>query len=211
MTAFIIIFFGLTMLYAGSSSRLEMFIKAIAVQGFLLFLLVIINFDKKNIANMIFLCFETLAVKAILIPAILITVVRKNEIHRDIPPNIPNFFSLLITSAILGLGFYITYWMSDSSGAVRPFYFGISISTLVTGLFIIVTRKKIITHIMGFMFIENGTFLLSLAIAKEMPFVVSLGVLLDIFIAVYLLGLFVNRIQDRFEEIHVDTIAKLKD
>ncbi len=211
MKQFVIILFGLTMLYVGSTSRIEAYIKALSAQGALLFLLVLLDSASAHLGNTLFLSFETLIVKAVLIPAFLIKIVRKNDINRELEPNIPNFFSLLITSVIFTLGFYVTYWMSDPSGAVRPFYFGVSISTLITGFFVIITRKKIITHVMGFMLIENGIFLLALAIAREMPFIVALGVLLDIFMAVYLLGLFVNKIQDAFSEIHVDTLAKLKD
>ena len=211
MIQFLIILFGLTMLYVGSMSRVEAYIKALAVQGIILFLIVIIDYGTENLPNMLFLSAETLIVKAILIPIVLIKVVRKNGIHRELEPYIPNFFSLLITSIIFALGFYIAYWMTDNSGAVRPFYFGVSISTLVTGFFVIMTRKKIITHVMGYMLIENGIFLLALSIAREMPFIVALGVLLDIFIAVYLLGLFVNKIQDVFAEIQIDNLSTLKD
>ncbi len=91
------------------------------------------------------------------------------------------------------------------------FFFGVSLSIIVSGLFIIITRKKIITQVMGFMLMENGIFLLTLSASREMPFIVALGVLLDIFMAIYLLGLFVNKIHDAFEEIHVDTLQKLKD
>ncbi len=199
------------MLYIGSASRIEAYIKAIAVQGLLLFLLVLIDYKSANLANTLFLSFETLIVKAVLIPVVLITVVRKNGIHREIEPYIPNFFSLIITSLIFGLGLYVAYLASGNSVSMRPLYFGVSISTIITGLFIIITRKKIITHVMGYMLLENGIFMLSLAAAAEMPFIVALGVLLDIFMAVYLLGLFVNRIHDKFSGIHVDSLQKLKD
>jgi hydrogenase-4 component E len=142
---------------------------------------------------------------------VLITSVRKNGIHREIEPNIPSFFSLIITSIIFALGFYAAYLASKSSVPVRPFYFGVSLSVIIGGLFIIITRKKIITHVMGFMLMENGIFLLTISASREMPFIVALGVLLDIFMAVYLLGLFVNKIHDTFEEIQADTLQKLKD
>ena len=61
------------------------------------------------------------------------------------------------------------------------------------------------------MLIENGIFLLALSIAKEMPFIVAMGVLLDIFMAVYIFGLFVNKIQDVFTEIKIDNLSNLKD
>jgi hydrogenase-4 component E len=64
---------------------------------------------------------------------------------------------------------------------------------------------------MGFVMMENGIFLLSLSFAGEMPFIVNLGVLLDLFIAVFLLGLFVSRINSTFDELEVDMLSELKD
>ncbi|HAO20544.1 MAG TPA: hydrogenase, partial [Desulfobacteraceae bacterium] len=114
-------------------------------------------------------------------------------------------------SVIFALGFYAAYWSIGKAPDVRPLYFGTSVSTIIIGLLMIVTRKKIITHVIGFMLIENGIFCLALSIAKEMPFIVALGVLLDLFIAVYLFGLFINKIHDTFAETDVQTLSHLKD
>lgn len=211
MIPFMLILFGLTMLYTGVTSRVEAFIKVLAAQGIILFVLVLLDFGDDSIANMLFILFETLIVKGGLIPVILFIVVRKNNIFREIEPNIPFYFSLFITSMIFALGFYVTYITVGIKGTVRPLYFGISISTIVTGFVIIMTRKKVITHVMGYIVIENGIFLLTLSVAKEMPFIVSLGVLLDIFIGIYLLGLFVNKIQDTFSGLNISSLTKLKD
>jgi hydrogenase-4 component E len=82
---------------------------------------------------------------------------------------------------------------------------------MLTGFFIIATRKKLITHIMGYMILENGIFLLSLSAAKEMPFIVNLGVSMDIFIGVFLAGIFINRIKTNFDQHDIDDISRLKD
>ena len=58
---------------------------------------------------------------------------------------------------------------------------------------------------------ENGIFLLSLSVAKEMPVIVNLGVLLDVFIAVFILGLLVNRINKEFDGLEVTQLSDLKD
>ena len=58
---------------------------------------------------------------------------------------------------------------------------------------------------------ENGVFLLSLSVAKEMPVLVNLGVLLDVFIAVYILGLFVKEIKKEFKDLEVSHLSELKD
>ncbi len=211
MIPFMLILFGLTMLYIGVTSRVEAFIKALAAQGIILFVLVLLDFENEHIGNMLFILFETLVVKGVLIPVVLYTVVRKNNIFREIEPNIPFYFSLFITSLIFALGFTVTYIITGIQGALKPLYFGISISTIVNGFVVIMTRKKIITHVMGYCIIENGIFLLTLSVVKEMPFIVSLGVLLDIFIGIYLLGLFVNKIQDTFSGINIASLTKLKD
>ena len=211
MINFVIILFGVTMLYVSYTTRMESYIKALFFQGILLFFLILLDAGSLELLHLIFLSFETLAVKAVLIPLFLIYIVRKNGIHREIEPYVTNLSSLFITILIYAAGFYITYWTAIKVPGIKPFYFGISISTMVTGIFVIITRKKIITHVMGYMMLENGIFLLSLSIAREMPFIVMLGVLLDIFIAVYLLGILVNKIQDTFAELHIDTLSNLRD
>jgi hydrogenase-4 component E len=61
------------------------------------------------------------------------------------------------------------------------------------------------------MILENGVFLLSLKLVKEMPYMVNIGILLDLFVAVILLGMFLTRINNEFDEMHVDNLTNLKD
>lgn len=207
----LLVLFGITMLYVSSTSRLEGYIKMLIAQGFLLFLIVMSDFSRIDPLTIISLIIETLILKTIIIPIFLIKIIRKNEIVRDISPNIPNFYSVFITSLIFVFGFYMSYWVMEIAKDVRPLYFGISISTMLTGLFIIIVRKKIITHITGYMMLENGIFLLSLSIAKETPLIINLGILLDIFIGIFILGLLVTKVKLTFEGTHIDNLTILKD
>jgi hydrogenase-4 component E len=68
---------------------------------------------------------------------------------------------------------------------------------MLAAMFIIVNRKKVITHVLGYMIFENGIFLLSLSMAGEMPIIVDLGVMLDLFVGIFLLGIFVNAIHQK--------------
>jgi hydrogenase-4 component E len=61
---------------------------------------------------------------------------------------------------------------------LKSIFFVVALSALFTGLYIIVTRRKIITHVMGFLVIENGVFVLSLAVGNEMPMIVNTGIML---------------------------------
>ena len=153
--------------------------------------------------------FETIVFKAIAIPLFLNYVIKRNKITRDAEPFLPNFISLIIITLIIIVTFILSNAVSDTH--ISKIYFVVSLSTLFIGLYIIVTRNKIITHVMGYMVIENGVFILSLAVGNEMPMLVNLGILLDIFASVFLLGIFVNKIGDVLKDVDVGQLKNLKD
>ena len=191
----LIILFGLTMLYLATTSRFVAHIRLLIIQGILLFLICCCNFSQHHhILCIIFLIIETLIVKAILIPWFLYKVTKKTSTTRDEAANIPHFYCLVISSVIMLLGFLISHYFISSEKIVAPIYFGVSVGTIVISLWLMIIKHKIISNVIEFITMENGIFLLSLSVAKEMPMLVNIGVLLDIFIAIYILGLFVNEI-----------------
>lgn len=173
--------------------------------------MVVLEMDVNNILNFLFLSLETLGFKTLFMPIFLTKTVRKNEIYREVGPYRPHFFSLVLATLIFAFGFFVAYWSLTVSKDIKPLFFGISISTMITGLFIIISRKKVITHVIGYMTFENGIFLLSLSVAKEMPLIVNLGVLLDVFLGVFLFGMFITRIESIYEDGHIDLLSDLKD
>jgi hydrogenase-4 component E len=211
MSDVLIILIGTSMLYVFAASRIEAYIKTLAMQGLLLFLLVVIDISQINWFNLAFLILETLVIKTIVIPLFLLRVTRHNEINREVDPNVSQFYSLLIGSAIYIFGFVVAFWATRVEPGVQPLYFGVSISMIMASLFLIITRKSIITHILCYMMLENGIFLLSLSVANEMPMLVNLGVLLDLFVGVFLLVIFFNKIQSMYDGSHIDVLTQLKD
>lgn len=207
----LIVLFGLTMLYMAGASRIKAYIKMLSIQGFLLFLICYFGVEKNNLASLIFLSFETLIVKTIIIPVFLRKILQKNRLYRDSEPHIPHFYCLVLSSTILFSGFLISNIDYPAFSLINPMYFGVSISVIIISLFLITIRQKVLTSVIGFITMENGIFLLSLSVAKEIPIVVSLGVLLDIFIAVYILGLLINKINEKFEDLSVCNLSDLKD
>ena len=211
MTDVLIILLGTTMLYIFAVSRLEAYVKTLSLQGLLLFLLVIWDIKQLSWINVAFLSIETLLIKSIAIPFFLLTVIRKNEINREVEPYISQFYSLLIASAIFIFGFVAAFWGAKTGGEIKPLYFGVSIVIIVSSLFLIINRKKIITHILCYMMLENGIFLLSLSVANEMPMLVNIGILLDLFVGIYLFIIFFNKIQEMYDGNHIDILTELKD
>ena len=206
-----IILFGLTMLYLAATTRIIAHIRILVVQGVLLFLICCCGFDHHNWLSFAFLTVETLIVKSIVIPSFLHKVLKKTHSNRDVAPNIPHFYCLVIASLILLAGFLISNYYISSMKLIAPIYFGVSAATIVISLWLITIKHKIISNVIEFITMENGIFLLSLSVAKEMPMFVNMGVLLDVFIAVYILGLFVNEINKEFKDLEVSHLSDLKD
>jgi hydrogenase-4 component E len=208
---FLIVLFGVTMLYVAATSRIEAYVRMLVAQGLVLFLLVVADWQSFHLLNLLFLAVETLGFKAIIIPWFLRRVVRRNGVFRELEPYIPNFFSVVIASLIFAFGFLLAYGSLDFARDIKPLYFGVSVSTMLTGLLVITTRKMLVTHVAGYMMLENGIFLLSLSMAREMPLLVNLGVLLDIFLGIFLLGLFATKIKSTFDESKIDALTHLRD
>ena len=209
MTNVLLIIFTISLLYLGIAHRLLTYIKIFAFQGVLLFGIAFIELIQINAVNLAFVLLETIVFKAIAIPLFLNYVIKRNRITRDAEPFLSNFISLIIITLIIISTFILSNAIADSR--ISKIFFVVALSTLFTGLYIIVTRNKIITHVMGYLVIENGVFILSLAVGNEMPMLVNLGILLDIFASVFLLGIFVNRIGDVLKDVDVDQLRNLRD
>jgi len=206
-----IILFGLTMLYLAATSRIIAHIRLLIVQGVLLFLICCCGYQHIDLLNFGFLAVETLIFKGVVIPWFLYRVLKNTHSNRDVAANIPHFYSLVISSIILLVAILASNYYISSMKLISPMFFGVSAATIIISLWLITIKHKIISNVIEFITMENGIFLLSLSVAKEMPILVNMGVLLDVFIAVYILGLFVNEINKEFNDLEVSHLSDLKD
>ena len=209
MTSVLLITFAATLIYISIANRLLTYIKILAFQGLLLFGVSFIELNEIDLVNLIFILLETIVFKTLAVPLFLNYVIKKNRMSREAEPYLPNFLSLVIVTLIIIATFLISNIINDPR--LDKVYFVVALSSLFTGLYVIMTRKKLITHVMGFLIIENGVFILSLAVGAEMPMLVNTGILLDLFASVLLLGIFVNKIGDALQAADVDQLQNLKD
>lgn len=209
MVVVLIILFAATLVYFFLSERVSNFIWLLSLQGMLLFGIAFNNLIHIQIIGLVLILLETLVVKAIVIPWFLDRLKTKNGFKRVHVSQIPVFYSLLIITAILIVSFLISYNIDNQIIQLR--FFTVALATVIGGMYFITIHKNIFSHLVGFLIIENGTFLLSLAVGNEMPFMVSLAVLLDVLIAVLVFGIFMNKVSDTFDDISVSKLNKLKD
>lgn len=209
MVIIFLITFIITLFYLAIANRLLTYIKVLAFQGVMLFAIAFYQLNEINPVNLILVLLETIIFKSIAVPYFLNRIIKRNRITREAEPFVSNFVSLLIVTLIVLASILLSTAIKGTN--INKLSFVVAISTLFTGLYIITSRRKIITHVMGYLLIENGVFVLSLAIGNEMPMLVNLGIMLDIFASVLILGIFLNKIGDVFKTIDVEELSNLKD
>ncbi|MDF1547162.1 MAG: hypothetical protein P1P88_05035 [Bacteroidales bacterium] len=209
MTDILLIALAMTLLYMSIANRIFTYLRILVFQGFLLFGTTYLTLSNINTLNLILIMLETIVFKAIAVPFFLRYIIKRNAITREAEPYLPNFISLIVVTLIIVVTITLSSAIVDEN--LDKTYFVVALSTLFTGLYLIVSRKKIITQVIGYLVIENGVFVLSLAVGNEMPMLVNLGIMLDIFASVLLLGVFFNKIGDVLKDPDVNLLRNLKD
>ena len=209
MTNVLLIIFIISLLYVSIANRIITYVRVLALQGFILFGVTFLQLKDIQTWNLVLILIETIVFRTVAVPMFLSYLIKRNRITRETEPYLPNFVSLIIITMIV----VITVLLANSIQETHldKIFFIVSLSTLFTGLYFIASRKKIITHVMGYLMIENGVFVLSLAVGNEMPNLVNLGIMLDVFASVLILGIFLNKIGDVFKAVDVDQLSNLKD
>ncbi|MBO5672291.1 MAG: hypothetical protein J6R81_03885 [Alistipes sp.] len=208
MTLSLIILYVLTLIYLAIAERFRSHTTILTAQGLLLFGIALVRMHEFHPVEMSFITIETLVFKAIAIPAILLHVIRKTKINR-IHSSSSQFGSLVMSIIALVASCTITYYMADDR--TDMIFFGVALYALLSGLILIVSRRRIFAHLVGFLIIENGVFLFSMAIGVELPMLINLAIMLDILISILILGMFLRRVDDDIHTDESDALTSIKD
>ncbi len=195
-----------------ASSRPRTGIRAVATQGVLLAILpVLLAGGGLHAVHVVALAAGALVVKAIVIPLLLTWAMRESSARRELTP-IVGFASTLFFGA-LGAAVAFT-WASDLPLPVpgkHPLLVPTAITTGWTGLLLLMTRRKAMTQVLGFLVLENGVFIFGQLLSDFMPVMVEAGVLLDLLAAVFVMGLVMFDLQRAFASLDTTRLSSLKD
>ena len=152
------------------------------------------------------------AVKGIVFPRLLFRTLRTVNIRHEVEPFVGYTASLLAGIGILALSLWVAGGLQlPTSQQLSPLVLPIALSTILTGLFLIVGRRKALMQVVGYLVMENGIYIFGIAVAQEVPFLVETGILLDVFVAVFLMGIAIFHINRQFDHIDVEKLTSLKD
>ncbi len=200
----------LTNLAVLGSSRLNACIRIIALQGVVLGLLPILVGEGAPTIRMTLLTAATMGLKGAVFPWLLLRALRVAGIRREVEPFIGYNWSvlagLLSLAASVWLGGRLPMPETARSSLVGP----VALFMIFCGLFVIVSRRKAITQILGYIIMENGAYAFGVVLLEEIPVLVELGILMDAFVAVFVMGVAIYHIQREFDHVDVDQLDTLK-
>lgn len=199
----------LTAIAMNGLRRLESCLRAYMLNSWLLSLLIAIIAFMLNEVHLYIASTLTFLGKGILIPLFLRRIIRQMKVTHDVEPYISNFLSLAISGILVAVvyaslkeGIFVTGFSKN--------VLQISIAVILIGLFIMLTRRKAITQVMGLLFMENGLFLAGFSLTFGMPAIIELGVLFDMLMGVIILGIFAVQIKRTFASADLDKLTILK-
>lgn len=190
------------------SSRLSACIRWVAVQGFLLGLLSVLLHSSPSLHTYA-LAAGTIAIKAVALPWFLRWAIREAAVRREIEPYVGYMASLLLGAGALALAFAAAHVLPLP--ATTDLLVPVALVTVMIGLIALVTRAKAITQVLGYLMLENGIYLFGLTQAERVPFLVDIGVLLDVFVGVFVMGIVVFHINREFDSMSAARLTELRD
>jgi hydrogenase-4 component E len=193
------------------TSRIGMCLRMAALQAVLLGVFPLLRQWGELTAEVVIVAAASMALKSAILPAMLARAMRAAEVRREVEPLVGFSLSLLAGIALLAASVVLGARLELPQPMASPFFVPVSLFTILTGLFVVVTRRKAITQVIGYLAVENGIYAFGLATAVRAPLLVELGTLLDIFVAVFVMGIAILHIRREFDHIDTDRLTMLKE
>ncbi|MGZ6079386.1 MAG: hypothetical protein ACXWK4_01135 [Myxococcaceae bacterium] len=194
-----------------SQRRTRSLIVLFGVQGAILVASTTLVAYSAGLRHLYFSAGLTLVLKVFLLPWILLRLVDRLEAQWDSEPmiNIPT--TMLIGVGLVIFAFGLAQPISALATTITRNTLGIALAIILLAFVMMITRRKAVTQVMGFLAMENGLFFAATSATYGMPMVVELGIALDVLVGVFILGIFFFQIREQFESLDLHHLEKLKE
>jgi hydrogenase-4 component E len=206
----IVVLVALTNLALLGSSRLSVCIRVVAIQGIFFGLAAVLLRAEPLTMDLGLVALASVVMKGIVFPALLLRTARNVNIRREVEPFVGFTTSLFIGLGLLGIALWIGSQLPSAANPTSSLVIPLALFTVMVGLFTIASRKKAISQVLGYLTMENGIFAFGVTVVGGIPVLVELGVLMDVFVAVFVMCIATWHISREFDHIDVDQLNALK-
>jgi len=191
--------------------RILSLINLFALQGFVLALSTAVVAYSTHQGHLYLSAAITLGLKVVLLPWFLHWLIRKLNVRWDVESvvNIP--VQMLIGIALVIFAFNLAAPISQFAGTITKSALGIATASILLSFLMMITRRKAVSQVIGFLAMENGLFFAATSATYGMPMVVELGILFDVLMGALIFGVFFFHIRETFESLDIHHLEKLKE
>ncbi|HQP34292.1 MAG TPA: hypothetical protein PLI95_03910 [Polyangiaceae bacterium] len=201
----------LTCLNLLGSSRVRHCIKLLAFQGVALGLLPLFELGVLTAPSTVFFVAVGIALRGMAFPWLLMRAQKQANVRREVEPYVGFGSSLLFGALALLLSAWLSIRLPLPHPPPSPLALPVALFCGLVGLFLTISRRKAINQALGYLVLENGIFAFGVMLVHGQPMLVELGVLLDVFGALFVMGIAIFHISREFDHIDADRLAVLKD
>ncbi len=192
------------------ASMLRTCIHIVALQGIVLGLSTFFLQQHSFTIRLAVIMVLSITLKGLVFPYLLKKTIRASDIRRELELVVGNVFSIFFGIILFIISLKISSKLvfiniTDDSMIITTALF-----TMFTGLYLIIMRKKAVTQALGYLVIDNGIYLFGAAVVGEIPLLIETGLLLDVFMAVFVMGIAIYQIKREFNHIDTDKLNVLK-
>lgn len=197
-------------LFMLGASRMRTVIGASALQGVSLGILALAAHAEITI-EVLAIAIVAAGIKAVVIPRLLYKAMRDVAIARDVEPLIGLIPSLVIGALATTFSVIFSQTLPLAESHQGSLILPSSFATVLTGFIVLVSRRKAITQVVGYLILENGIFIMGLGLLEAMPFLVEIGILLDLVVAIFVMGIMISHISREFTSADAAELSELKE
>jgi hydrogenase-4 component E len=206
--AALLLLLGFAML---TQRRIMSLINLFALQGFVLMLSTLVVGYSTQQSHLYISAAVTLALKVIVLPWFLHWLLGKLNVRWDVESMVNIPVQMLIGIALVIFAFNLAAPISQMAGTITRSALGIAIASILLSFLMMITRRKAVSQVIGFLAMENGLFFAATSATYGMPMVVELGILFDVLVAALIFGVFFFHIRETFESLDIHHLEKLKE
>ncbi|WP_368294512.1 NADH-quinone oxidoreductase subunit K [Dehalobacter sp. TBBPA1] len=197
-----------------ANKRISSYIKSFRIQSMLIALAAgvmgVRSLSDEGRWDILIVCILIVVLKVIYIPDLLNRTYAsvRYKVEKDFILNIP--ILVLVCCGLVVFSYFTLATIDGSNQGMSNMQLVNSVSVIWIGLFFMISRKKALGQIIGFLVIENGLYITAMLATQGMPFIVDLGIFIDLVTFVLIMGMLTFRINDQFDSIDTDQLNNLK-
>lgn len=191
--------------------RIVALVNLLAVQGALLGAATLLLAARTHETHLYVSAALTLALKVIVLPRLLHRLIRRLGVYWDTEPllNIPG--TMLVGLVVVVFAFGVAQPVAALASTATRSAIGIAVAVILLAFLTMITRRKAMSQVVGFLSMENGLFFGAMSATYGMPMIVELGIALDVLVAMLVLGVFFFQIREQFDSLDLQHFESLKE